>query len=272
VCGRASAKNAARVADALAEAIQKQQTPIEMLPSLAKALVEACGRLTPEEATTRANRAIAALASLWGTRTKLPDRTVLAEALAAAWTRISPTEAGAHARRVVADLEYHLRDPKLTPVEISRLAQALVVVYEHLDPAARGARANALFAAHANTFLSALRNTKNTLHPLTVCEFAEALLALCAHLDRTEAGRVFDTLLTSLSALETRQIRLDLYAKIIKKPFLRLNKAEAGQLLEHPLVVGRLQRIVLDVLGEADQCSFRNTWDYLDRTASHEKQ
>jgi hypothetical protein len=270
VCGHAGAKSAALAADALTETIRKQQTPIELLPPLVKALAAAGARLPPEEASARVNRAIAALASLWGTRTKLLDRAVLAEALAAAWARVGPTEAGAHARRVVADLEDLLRDPKLTPVELSRLAQSLVVVYGHLGPAERAAHANTLFAAHANTFLAALRNPKNTLHLVTVCEFAESLLALCAHLDRTEAVRVFDTLLTALSDLETRQIRIDLYAKVIQKSFLLLDKAEAGQILEHPLVVGRLQRIVLDALGEAKHCSFRSTWDYLDRTATHE--
>src|SRR5262249_26989495 len=115
VCRRAGAMSVARVADALLETIRNPQTPIELLPPLVTALGVAGGRLPPGEASSRANRAIAVLASLWRTRTKPLDRIFLAEALAAAWTGVGPTEASAHAKKTVAGLEDLLRDPKLTP-------------------------------------------------------------------------------------------------------------------------------------------------------------
>jgi hypothetical protein len=269
VCGRAGAKKAARAAGAagaLTETICNPQTPIEALPPLVKALVVVGGRLSPEEASSRANRALAALASLWRTRMKPLDRVVLAEALAAAWTGVGPAEAGPHARRVVADLEDLLRDPKLTSFELRRLAEALVAVYWHLGPAERSAHANTLFAAHANTFLAALRNPKNARNLVDVGQFAGALLALCEHQDRPESLRVVDALLTVLSDPDTQQYTLELQKDAIKKVLIRLDEEHLRQILRHPSAVGRLQRLTLDVLGEAKHCSFRNTWDYLDRT------
>jgi len=272
VCGRAAPKSAARVADALIETIRNPQTPIELLPPLVTALGVAGGRLSPGEAASRANRAIAVLASLRSTRTKPLDRIVLAEALAAAWTGIGPTEASAHARTTVADLEDLLRDPKLTPFEQSRLAQALVVVYGHLGPAQRAAHSNALLASHADTILAALRNPKNKLDPAARLQFAESVVVLCMLLDPPTAGRVFDALIPTLSDLDVQLF--DVYLSrhrdgSIKKVISRLEEADLRRLVEHPLAVGRLQRIILDAVGEPKHCSFRNTWDYLDWTESH---
>jgi hypothetical protein len=267
VCRRAGARSAARVADALIETIRNPQTPIELLPPLVTALGVAGGRLPPGEASSRAKRAIAVLASLWGTRTKPLDRSFLAEALAAAWTGVGPTEASAHAEKTVADLEDLLRDPKLTPYEESRLTQVLVVVYAHLGPAERAAHSNALLASHADTILAALRNPKNNLYPATRVQFAESLMALCMLLDPPEAVRVFDALVPTLSDLD---MPLLLHRDgPIKKVLSRLDEADLRRLLEHPLAVGRLQRTILDALGEPKQRTFRNTWDYLDWTESH---
>jgi hypothetical protein len=271
VCGRADARSAARVADALTETIRNPQTPIELLPPLVTALGVASGRLPPGEASSRANRAIAVLASLQSTRTKPLDRIVLAEALAAAWTGLGPTEASAHARTTVADLEDLLRDPKLTPFEQSRLAQALVVVYGHLGPAERAAHSNAILASHADTILAALRNPKNNLDPAARVQFAESLVFLCILLDPPTAGRVFDALLPTLSDLDIQLFDMHLSRHrdgSIKKVISRLEEADLQRFLEHPLTVGRLQRVILNVLGEAKHRHFRNTWDYLDWTES----
>jgi hypothetical protein len=272
VCGRAGAKSAARVADALTETIRNPQTPIELLPPLVTALGVAGGRLPPGEASSRAKRAIAALASLRSTRTKPLDRIVLAEALAVAWTGVGPTEASAHARTTVADLEDLLRDPKLTPFEQSRLAHALVVVYGHLGPAEWAAHSHALLASHADTILAALRNPKNNLDLLTRLHFAESLVVLCMLLDPPTAGRVFDALIPTLNDLDVQLFDAQLSRHrdgSIKKVLSRLEEADLRRLLEHPLAVGRLQRVILDVLGEAKHRRFRNTWDYLDWTESH---
>jgi hypothetical protein len=288
VCGHAGAKSAARVADALTEAIRHPQTPIELLPPLVRALVVAGGRLPPGEASSRANRAITELAPLWRTRTKPLDRIVLAEALAAAWPGVGPTEASARARRTVADLEGLLRDPQLTPseqgrlaevseqshlahaYEQNRLAQALVVVYGHLGPAERAAHSTTLLESHANTILAVLRNPRNNLALAIRVQFADSLVVLCMVLDPPEAGRVFDALFPTLSDFDMHRYPFAangyLYEGQIKKVLSRLGEADVRRLLEHPLAVGRLQRIILDALGERKHCSFRNTWDYLDRT------
>jgi hypothetical protein len=212
------------------------------------------------------------LASLQSTRTKPLDRIVLAEALAAAWTGVGPTEASAHARTTVADLEDLLRDPKLTSFEQSRLARALVVVYGHLSPAERAAHSNALLASHADTILGALRHPKNNLDLPTRLQFAESLVVLSMLLDPPTAGRVFDALLPTLSDLNIQLFDMQLSRHrdgSIKKVLSRLEEADLRRLLEHPLAVGRLQRVILDVLGEAKYRHFRNTWDYLDWTESH---
>jgi hypothetical protein len=41
------------------------------------------------------------------------------------------------------------------------------------------------------------------------------------------------------------------------------------RLLDHPLAVGRVQRVQLDYLAGSSNRSFRNTWDYLDSTEPH---
>src|SRR5262249_25962114 len=150
--------------------------------------------------------------------------------------------------------------------EQSRLAQALVVVYGHLDPAERAAHSTTLLASHANTILAVLRNPKNNLALATRSQFAESLVALCMLLDPPEAVRVFDALIPTLSDLDMRGYWPDSLNGRIKKVLSRLEEADLQRLLEHPLAGGRLQRIILDALGEPKHCSFRNTWDYLDRT------
>jgi hypothetical protein len=277
VCGRASARSAARLADALTEAIRNPQTPIEVLPPLVQALGAAGGRLPHGEASPRANTVIAVLAGFRSTRTKPRDRVVLAEAMAAAWPGVSPTEASAHVRRTVADLEDLVREPKSTLPELNRLTRALGVVYRYLGAAERAALPNTLLASHANTLLAVLRNPRYKSDMAARVQFADALLALCMILDPPEAMRVFDALLPVLSDLDVHGFLLNTVAfqrdprvGPIKNVFSRWDEADLRRLLEHPLAVGTLSRIVLDALGESKQCSFRNKWDYLDRIASHE--
>jgi hypothetical protein len=267
VCGRPGAKSAARAADALTEAICNQQTPIEVLYPLVTALVVVGRQLPPEEAASRANRAVAALDTLWRTRTKRLEHIALAEALGAAWASVDPTEAGARARSVLADLEGLVRDPKLETFEHNRLQQALVVVCGHLDPTEKAGRANALFAAQANILLAVLRESENNA---ATHQLAGAIVALCVHLDRPEAVRVFDTLLTDMSNSGRERYPLAFHKEMIKKVISRLDEADLRQILGHTLAAGALRRVILDAVGETRHCFFRDTWDYLDRTTPQE--
>jgi hypothetical protein len=54
-----------------------------------------------------------------------------------------------------------------------------------------------------------------------------------------------------------------------KRIVARLDERDRRRLLEHRLAVGRLQRVLLDVLAGSKNRSFRNTWDYLDSTESN---
>jgi hypothetical protein len=266
VYGRAGVKSAARVADALAKTMREPQVPIETIIPLVKALVVVCRHLPPEEASTRANQAIAVLDNLWRTRTQPLERIVLAEALAAALAGVGPTEAPAHARRVVTDLKDLQRDPRFLPVHLVHLGRALVAVCGHLGPAERADRTT-LLAAHANALLAMLKDCKN---PEMDDVIAAAILTDCEHLDGPEVARVFEALLTALSAFETVQDRSGFSRRISKKAIARMGEADLRRILGHPLAVGRFQRLILDALGEAKQCTFRNTWDYLDRNTFHE--
>ena len=262
------ADRAALVAEALTELIRKPRTPIELLPPLVTALGAAGSRLPAGEASTRANRAIAELASHWRTRTKPLERVVLAEALAVAWPCVGPANANSHARRTVAELEDLLRDPKLTPYEESRVARALVVVYGHLGSAERAAHSKALLNSSANAIIALLRKPKNNLALAFRVQFTTSLLALCRPLDPPEAARAFDALIPTLSDLGMQPYQHR--DEPVKNVISRLEEADLRRILEHPLAVGRLQRVILDAVGEAKHCSFRDTWDYLDRTAFHE--
>jgi len=64
--------------------------------------------------------------------------------------------------------------------------------------------------------------------------------------------------------------RFVVYERVFKKVAARLDERDLRRLLEHPLAVGRLQRVVLDFLAASKERSFRNTWDYLDGTESEE--
>src|SRR5262249_26892794 len=96
--------------------------------------------------------------------------------------------------------------------------------------------------------------------------FVESLVAYCMLLDPPDAAHMFDALLPTLS---------DLYMQPygfrdgpIKNTIFRMKEADLRRLLEHPLAVGGLQRIILDALGKPRLCNFRNTWNSLDRTGS----
>jgi hypothetical protein len=263
VCGHPGAKSAARAAEALTAAIRNPRTPFGLLRPLAKALAAVDGQLPPTEAYSHANQAVAVLGPLWVARTGPLDRAALAEALAAVWTRLGPKEAAARARRAAADLEDAIRDAKTAPHEIHPLAEALAAVYAHLGPAERAERATTV----ADALLAALRRPKNDLQTITY--LSEALATLCVHLDRRQVVRVAEALCTVLGDPDVQQFRFAFHERSFKKVAARLDERDLQRLLEHPLAVWRLQRVILDVLGGAKHRRFRNLWDYLDGIESN---
>jgi hypothetical protein len=208
------------------------------------------------------NHAVDALDSLWGARTGPVDRACLAEALAALWTRLDPRDAAAHARRVAAQLEALFRDAKDDSRELPRLVEALAEVYSPLDPAERAARANAV----ADALVAALRSPRTGVG--TIIQLSRALATLSVQLDRPGAARVADALLTALVDLDVQSFAFVFEERMFKKCVARLDERDLDRLLDHPLAGGRLQRVILDVLGEAKHRHFRSTWDYLDWSES----
>jgi hypothetical protein len=263
VSGRPGSKCASRTAEALTAAIRNPQTPLVFLKPLAAALARVSGQLTPKEASSHAHQAVDVLSSLWVARTAPLDRASLAEALAAVWTRLSPTEAADRAKRVAADLEEALRNSKAAPNETYRLPEALAAVDSYLSHAERVAHANSA----ADALITALRRPKNDL--ATTAQLSEGLVALCVHLDRPGVVRVADTLFTVLGDPEVQRFKFVFHRSMFKKVAARLDERDLQRLLEHPLTVGRMQRVILDVLGGSKKRCFRNTWDYLDWTASN---
>jgi hypothetical protein len=258
VSSRPGATSAGRAAEALVAALRDPQTPLVAIKPLAEALAAVGGRLTPAEAASHAQQAVAVLDSLWAARTSPIDRAFLAQALAAVWARLDPAEATAHARRVAADLEEAFRDANPAFFEHPCLVGALAAVYAHLPAAEKVARATAV----ADALVVALRRPRNGL--TTVAIHSEELATLCVHLDRAGAVRVADTLLTVLGDPEVRRYRLEFGEKMFKKVAARLDEQDLQRLLDHPLAAGRLQRHILDVLAGAKNRRFRNAWDYLD--------
>jgi len=260
VCGRPGARRAPRAAEALAAAIRDPQTPIDLLKPLAEALVAVSGQLPPAEASSHANQAVDLLGSLWVARTGPLDRAFLAEAMAALWTRLDPRDAAAHARSVAAQLEAAIRDAPDDSREFYRLVDALVAVYGPLDPAERAARGNAV----ADALVAASRSPKNELG--TVYQLSRALAVLCVHLDRPGAARVADAVFTMLGDPYVLRDSSVFQERMFRTAAAHLDERDLERLLDHPLAGGRLQRVILDVLGESKHRHFRNTWDYLDRT------
>jgi hypothetical protein len=260
VCGRPGARSAARAAEALVAAIRDPQTPLDRLKPLAEALAAVGGQLTPTAASTQANQAVAALSSLWVAKTARWERGVVAAALAAVWTLLGPEEAAARARRTAAELENAFRDANPAMSEYYGLVEALVAVYGHLGPAERVTRANAF----ADPLIAELRRPGNGV--TTITRLSGTLAALCVHLDRAGAVRVADALLTTLGEPDVRRFRFEYLEEILKKVAVRLDEPDLQRLLDHPLAAGRVQRVILDVLGESKHRRFRNTWDYLDAT------
>src|SRR5262249_55636652 len=133
-----------------------------------------------------------------------------------------------------------------------------------ISPAERTAHSKALLASHVDTILVTLR--KPNQNPGPSVRFAESLVAYCKLVDPPEAARVFEAFLPTLHDVYS-QSSWRRYGPIHDAIF-RLDEAVLRRLLEHPLAVGGIQRIILDALGEQRHCTFRNTWDYLDRTGS----
>jgi hypothetical protein len=181
------------------------------------------------------------------------DRANVAEALAAVWTRLDPADAAARARRVAADLEGEIGDPRTAANRLSGLATALSAAYNHLDPAERSGRAKAV----ADTLIAGLRRFRT--NPATIDQHWDALATLCGQLDRPA-----DTLFPMLDDPNIQQVPSSTFEMVFRKVAARLGERDLRRLLEHPLVAGRLQRVLLDVLAGSKNRSFRNTWDYLD--------
>jgi tRNA A-37 threonylcarbamoyl transferase component Bud32 len=264
VCGHSGARSAARAAEALVAALRDPQTRLDSLRPLAEALATVSGQLTPTEAAWQANQAVAGLKSRWVARTGPEERAGVAEALAAVWTLLGPDEAVAHARRTADELENAFRKTDL-PLELDYLAKALAAVYGHLGPAERSRRRNAV----AEALIAALRRPGTDVGNLVV--LSEALAALCVDLDRPGAIRMADAFLTVLGEPDVRRHRFEFRGKAFKNVAVRLEEPDLERLLEHPMAAGQVQRVILDVLGEAKHCHFRNTWDYLDWTKSHRR-
>ena len=195
-------------------------------------------------------------------RTAPRDRAYLAMALAAVWPSLGPA-AAAHAKRAAADLEDAFRDSIAPPIKIYSLGMPLAEVYNHLDPVERRGRANAV----ADLLAAALRKPKKG--PIATSKISEALATTCAHLDRPGAVRIPDVLLAVLDSSHVRQFPFLSYEKTFKKIAARLDERDLQRLLDHPLAVGRVQRVLLDSLARSKNRSFRNTWDYLDATESN---
>jgi tRNA A-37 threonylcarbamoyl transferase component Bud32 len=266
VCGRADAKSAARVADALSATIRDPQVARETILPIVEALVVVGKQLPPEEASDRAKQAIVALDTLWRTRTQPLDRIVTSFALAAAMAGVDQADAAAHARRVLSDLEDLQRSPQFIPAHLLHLERPLVELCGYLSPAERASHGNTLLSAHASALLAMLRDSKNTSEDDTI---VTAIVRHCEHLDPPEAARVFEAVLTTMSAFNRVQDQNDFRRKISKRAIARMYEADLRRILQHPLAVGRFQRVILDALGDANGCTFRNTWDYLDWTESH---
>jgi hypothetical protein len=262
-CGRPGATGAARAAEGLVAAIRDPQTPLTTLKPLAAALALVSGQLPPKEAFFHANQAVDVLDSLWVAKTAPLDRASVALALAAVWTRLDPTDAAARAKRVAAGLEDALRDSKDAPYELYHLAEALTAVYNHFGPAERSARANAV----ADGLITALRQPRDD--PWKIVYSSEALAGLFAHLDRSSTVRVTDAVFTVLGGPNVQQFRFEIHEKLFKAIAAHLDERDLLRLLDDPLAVDRVQRVLLDSLARSKNRSFRTTWDYLDSTESN---
>lgn len=102
--GRPGATSAPRVAEALGAAISDSLTPLSTLDTLAAALTEVCAQLPPREASTRVNRTLDVLESLWKARTAPRDRASIAAAQMALWKHLDRADADARALQAAAYL------------------------------------------------------------------------------------------------------------------------------------------------------------------------
>jgi hypothetical protein len=258
---------ASRAAEALTAAICDRKTQRSSLKLLAVALAEVSGRLPPKEASSLTNRSVDALDALWVARTAPPDGAFLAEALAMLWTRLDPSDAAARATRTAADLEEALRDSKTDPKDLCRLAFALSAVSDHLPPAERSARA----ALVPDTLVAVLQKQRDQYQIMVL--LSEAPATLFANLDRPCVLRTADALLAVLGDPNTQPKvlfpgenvnRFAPCEPMFQRIASRLDERDLLHLLDHHLVAGDLQRLLLGVLAGSKKRTFRNTWDYLD--------
>jgi hypothetical protein len=259
-CGRPGATAAARAAEALTAALRDPKTPSVSLQPLAAALAVVIGQLPPKEASSHAKQAVDVLDSLWVARTTPLDRAPLAEAMAALWGCLGHADAAARAKRAASDLEDTLSNAKAAPSKIYGLGMALAALYNHLDPAERSRRANAVL----DTLVAARQRPR--YDSVVTVQLSGELTTFCAHLDRAGDVRIADALLAVLDDPNVQPNQFVGYESMFEKIAPRLDERDLRRLLEHPLAAGRVQRVLLNVLGGSKNRSFRNTWDYLDAT------
>jgi aminoglycoside phosphotransferase (APT) family kinase protein len=273
ICKRPGATGCTQAADALGAAIRDRETPLVALPDLATALMVVSAQLPPKDSAARMKKTLDLMDTLWEARTAFQERGSIAEAMVAAWTCLEASAAAARAQQIAAYLEDALLDSRSTKEDMIRLAPALAAVYKHVRPAEGSGRKHTVA-----DIVSAMMNKTQKLATAHLFN-SQVLTLLCPHLDSAGAVRTADAILTIVDTppifpntpgpipLQFPTAFMDLIQPndvLLKQVSLRLNERELQHLLDHPLAVGRHQRVILDVLGGAKNRSFRTTWDYLD--------
>jgi tRNA A-37 threonylcarbamoyl transferase component Bud32 len=346
-CRRVNAAEAARVAEAIAVAVRDPKTLALVRSLFPDALAALVGGLAPDQAASlesvlvdslladladaksRPFRAVVGRAL--ATASRIPgatDAARVAEALAAAirdpQTRLEALkplvaalavvigqlplkDASSHVNRTVDGLD-SLWGVRKTPYERATLAEALALLWSHLEPTAAAGCAKKVAAdleaalrdgkaaphdiaslaialsavynhidpaergeranALADLLVAALRKPRND--PRTISPLWDALSALCSHSDQLGAGRTADILLALLDDPAVQQFLYLSSEKTFKRIAVRLDERNLRRLLAHPLAVGPLQRTLLGVLSGSKNRTFGNTWDYLDSSESNE--
>jgi len=255
--GGRGATSANRAAEALTAAICDPQAQLSFFKPFAAALASVSGQLPPEQATSHASKVAEVLDGLWIAKTNHHERAFLAQTMAEVWTHLSPHERAAHAKRMAADLGDALQDNKADTLELKSLADALVAVCVSLDTNEEKVHINAA----ADILEARLRKSKNVDAAL----LTETLVTLWLRLDQTGRARAADALCTVLSDPDGAQrYRPDLRVSVFKNVAPRLDERELERMLDQPLAASKVERVVLDVLGESKNRYCRNTWDYLD--------
>jgi hypothetical protein len=232
-----------------------------------------CAQLPPQEASSRRERALAELDSLWKARTAPRKRAWITVAQAVLWPHLDRTDAAARAQNAAAyfhgALDGALRNSNVDSLEIVSFVQALFAVCSLLEPAERSRQAS----SGAEILVAMLRNKNQSIAFVGV---SQSLVTMTAHLDQAGVVRIADAAFDLMDDPNiqtgnfgsTPSTRLD---ALFQKIAVRLDERDLRRLLAHPLAVGSPQRILLDALPGAQKRSFRNLWYYLDDLEAHGK-